>query len=202
VPLTPADHPRLLNRRHPSTSRGAGSAHAAPDAGARAQRRYRWPIVEPTDDFCLLENPARPARFSLLQQVVAVDTIDAMIETVGAHPNGPVPVVGDAALAARRSGGDVTIRTYEPGHAVLDVSPTAPALLLVRESRLPGWEVHVDGVPVDPVPAAGLYFAIPLEPGRHEVVLRFRAPGFRAGLLVTLAWTIGAALWWSRTRDR
>jgi hypothetical protein len=186
VALIPADHLRLLNRRHASTILGAGYALVAPDDCARAQRRYRWPIVEPTDDFCLLENPARPARFSLLQQVVAVDTIDAMIETVGAHPNGPVPVVGEAALAARRSGGDVTIRTYEPGHAVLDVSPTAPALLLVRESRLPGWEVHVDGVPVDPVPAAGLYFAIPLEPGRHEVVLRFRAPGFRAGLLVTL----------------
>jgi hypothetical protein len=166
------------------------------------QRRYKWPIVERTRDFCLLQNPAPTDRFALLRNAVAVDTVDEMVEEVRVHPNGAVPVVGEAALATRRGGGDVTIVSYAAGHAVLTVNPAAPALLLVRESRLPGWEVHVDGTPVEPVPAAGLYFAVPLDPGRHTVTLRFRAPGFRAGLLLSLAWMTGTLLWVARTGRR
>jgi hypothetical protein len=202
VALITSDHLLLLNRRHASTVLGAGHALVPEEDCALAERRYKWPVVDRTPDFCMLKNPTRTDRFSLVQRAVAVATVAEMVEEVGAHPNGPVPVVGDAALAARRGGGEVTIRAYESGRAALDVALTAPALLLVRESRLPGWDVRVDGAPAEPVPAAGLYFAVPLEPGQHTVQLRFRAPGFRTGGLVALAWIAGATLWAARVRRR
>ena len=77
---------------------------------------------------------------------------------------------------------------------------------LIRQSALPGWDVRVDDVPVTPYPAAGIYFAVPVGAGVHQVTIEYRTPGFRAGLLVTLAWilamTAAAAIRWWRARSR
>ena len=64
-----------------------------------------------------------------------------------------------------------------------------------------GWRVLVDGEPVTPVQALGLYLAVPLSPGAHQVELRFVPPGLLPGALLSAA-ALAAALLWARALRR
>jgi uncharacterized membrane protein YfhO len=94
----------------------------------------------------------------------------------------------------RLATGGAIIRSYAPGHAVLTSMSSSGGFLLVRDAFLPGWRAWVDGRAATLYAAAGLYFALQVEPGTHNVELRYEAPGFRAGLLVAAAWSLAAAV--------
>ena len=84
--------------------------------------------------------------------------------------------------------------SYAPGEVRLDVASVGARLLLVRESWDAGWEARVDGERTPLYEAAGIFFAVPVPPGRHRVALSYRTPGFRIGLLVTGLWLAGSAI--------
>ena len=66
-----------------------------------------------------------------------------------------------------------------------------------------GWRVLVDGEPVTPVQALGLYLAVPLSPGAHQVELRFVPPGLLPGASLSAAALAAALLWaWALRRRR
>jgi uncharacterized membrane protein YfhO len=58
--------------------------------------------------------------------------------------------------------------------------------LNVLDSYDPGWQVEVDGERAPLLRANGLYRAVRLAPGTHEVRFRYRPIPFYAGLAVTL----------------
>ncbi|MEX2143089.1 MAG: YfhO family protein [Anaerolineales bacterium] len=61
--------------------------------------------------------------------------------------------------------------------------------LVLADTWYPGWHATVDGVEVPIYPADGLYRAVPLGEGDHEVVFNYRPASFALGLAVsTLAW--------------
>jgi Bacterial membrane protein YfhO len=63
--------------------------------------------------------------------------------------------------------------------------------LVVRSSFARGWTARLDGRPVAVWRANGKHLAIPVPPGRHEVVLRYEAPGLGPGLAVSLvSWLV------------
>jgi hypothetical protein len=158
----------------------------------KVARGSRWPIVQWTPGFCVIENPRPSDRFTLLTQVKVVASEDEMLDAVRERPDGPIPVVGPSESLSTLGNGYVWAAPQAPGRADIRVVAARPALLLVRQSALPGWDVRVDGKPVMPYPAAGIYFAVPIGQGVHQVALRYRTPGFRAGLFVTLAWVVVA----------
>jgi hypothetical protein len=151
----------------------------------------RWRTIERGAHDCVLAHPSPVDRHAVLAQVAPVASEHAMRRAVRERPV-PTPVVGPPELATRASRGTVLLRSYESGRASLVVMAGKPALLLVRESFAPGWHVRVDGRPVTPIPAAGIYFAVPFDTGVHTVDLAYRAPGLRGGMGVAIAWTIGA----------
>ncbi len=55
-----------------------------------------------------------------------------------------------------------------------------------------GWSAEVDGRPSDLVRANGMFMALRLPPGEHEIELRYETPWLRAGTALSL---IGALLW-------
>ncbi|WP_367342200.1 YfhO family protein [Limosilactobacillus sp.] len=49
-----------------------------------------------------------------------------------------------------------------------------------------GWHVKVDGKAVAPQTVAGLFMAIPMTPGHHQITLHYRPPYLITGLLVSI----------------
>jgi hypothetical protein len=70
-----------------------------------------------------------------------------------------------------------------------DASTGGHAVLL--DAWSPGWSVTVDGVPAEVLRAESIARAVPVGPGPHVVVWRYRAPGLRAGAaLAACAWLL------------
>lgn len=169
----------------------------------RIRTTVPWPIAEETATTCVLENPTRPPRFAFVGAARAVGDEDAMVRLVQQEPAGPVPVLAAATAlppAADRSGDTVTVRRWAPDTADLAVDATHDGLLLVRQSWVPGWSATVDGAPASVLPAAGVFFVVPVPAGAHQVHLRYRTPGLALGTAIAAAWSCGAAAWWLRRR--
>ena len=66
--------------------------------------------------------------------------------------------------------------------------------LVERENMASGWQAEVDGRTVPVLRANGKHRAVKVPPGQHDVVLHYRAPGLRAGLLVTVMSLLATAL--------
>ena len=49
-----------------------------------------------------------------------------------------------------------------------------------------GWNCHIDGKEADILRSDGLYMAVIVPEGRHEIVLRYKTPYLRAGLIISL----------------
>jgi hypothetical protein len=80
-----------------------------------------------------------------------------------------------------------------PDRLVLKVSTTAPGLLVVADTWMPGWSAMVDGRGSPIFRGNRSQRVIPLvEAGQHEVILTYRTPGLSAGLSMT----IGASVVW------
>lgn len=156
-------------------------------------------VAERHDAICVLESPRAPSRYAFLDAAVRVESEHAMIQAVLAWRGGPVPVLAPsgAPLAASAAGARARVVAYEPGTIALDVETAEDGLLLVRHSWAPGWRATVDGAEVPVYQAAGLYFAVPVPAGRHQVTLRYRTPGFVPGLAVAVLFVL-AAIAWSR----
>jgi hypothetical protein len=153
-------------------------------------RGSRWRLVETTDEFCLLENPRPSDRYTLVTQAKPMASEAEMVDAVINRPGGPIPIVAPPEALASLSPGYVWLAHEEPGHAALRVVTGKRGIVLVRQSALPGWDVRVDGTPVTPYPAAGIYFAVPVDAGVHQVTLEYRTPGFRLGVLVLVGWLL------------
>jgi hypothetical protein len=137
-----------------------------------------------------------------------VDADAAMLTALTEAPRGPVPVVASAeALAGMRPGrtrGRALLDGYRPGDVRLRTVSSRPALLIVRHKLAPGWSATVDGVPTPLLPAAGIYMAMRVPGGVHDVRLQYAEPGLRSGLALAGGWVIAAALagcWRRRVRS-
>ena len=49
-----------------------------------------------------------------------------------------------------------------------------------------GWNCHIDGKEADILRSDGMYMAVIVPEGRHEIVLRYKTPYLRAGLIISL----------------
>ena len=78
----------------------------------------------------------------------------------------------------------------------MEIRPETPVLVFSLPNE-EGWELTVDGAPAQSQDALGLFLAVSLEPGAHQVSLRYTPPGLRVGAavsLVSLLATLGLGL--------
>ena len=74
-----------------------------------------------------------------------------------------------------------------PNGYTFDVSLKRPALLMVRTTWLPGWNVRIDaGRPTQALCANHWMPAVAVPPGKHEIAFYYRPRHFKAAMLVTL----------------
>jgi hypothetical protein len=81
--------------------------------------------------------------------------------------------------------------------AEVDLTATAPeggGYLVLADTFTPDWSAEVDGREARVVRADGLFRAVRLAPGAHEVRFRYRATALRAGALVTLVTALALAV--------
>ena len=100
----------------------------------------------------------------------------------------------------------VTVINYTPTEIVLDVSASAPGLLVLSEVTYPGWQAEINGQPVPIIEADGVLRAVPIEAGHFPVRFRYRPTSLYLGLVISIATLLvcgaGAAIFWWRGRRR
>jgi hypothetical protein len=82
-----------------------------------------------------------------------------------------------------------TFGPYEPDRVELVCASRGGGYAVLLDKWAPGWSATVDGRDTRVFRADGLFRAVALPPGRHEVVFTYRTPGLRLGALISaLAW--------------
>jgi hypothetical protein len=102
----------------------------------------------------------------------------------------------DDALPATCTKGRARLASWTAGEERYEVEANASAYLVVRASHARGWRGFVDGVPQPVLRANGKHRAVAVNAGRHEVVLRYEAPGLLPGVAVSLLGLLAAAVLW------
>ncbi len=93
--------------------------------------------------------------------------------------------------------GSAVINAISEGKMQCEVSATAERPLLF--TGIPydeGWSVWVDGQTVEKTAVLEeAFIAIPLEPGQHEVLMEYRAPGLHVGIILSIIGGILLLIW-------
>jgi hypothetical protein len=115
-------------------------------------------------------------------EALLVPEQDVLSETVG-EPADPAPVGPVAAHLA--AAGSAVIAFDEPDFVLVQIEPTAPALLLLADTDFPGWRAYVDGVERPVLRANVAFRAVPVAPGERSVEFRYEPRSFAIGQLVS-----------------
>ncbi len=105
----------------------------------------------------------------------------------------PVPIYSQHHLpnSTYKAGNDKTwksvsrIDSYSDGYDIF-VTTDSPAFLIVSENSYPGWEAKVDSKPVEILKAYGIFKAVYIQPGQHEVQFRFKPQSPFIGMVITI----------------
>jgi len=102
----------------------------------------------------------------------------------------------DDALPATCSKGRARRVSWTANEERYEVESSADAYLVLRASYAQGWRGFVDGVPQPVLRANGKHRAVAVSAGRHEVALRYEAPGLLPGVAVSLLGLVAVAGLW------
>jgi hypothetical protein len=107
--------------------------------------------------------------------------------------------------------GEVTINTYEPERVVIHVKAHEEGnYLILSDSWYPGWEATIDGEPVEILHANGLFRAVRIPQGEHEVIFTYRSRMLEIGgvisgatlLLVIIGLTVPLPRLWQMIQSK
>jgi hypothetical protein len=149
------------------------------------------PVVRTDGPLQLFENPSWNGDASVYRatrrvardpgRVVRTMTDDELRDVALVGPHGPM-IECSSDCTGRRA--RVDRDTAE--HLVVHASDDEPSLLALTEQWADGWSVQIDGRDADLVQVDGYMLGVELPRGTHTVAFRYRAPGLRAGLVVSL----------------
>ena len=144
--------------------------------------------------------PALPESF-LAGGVTRVSRDDALAAAEGRIPFDPAATAliekrcpRCASAKAPGAAGESRVVRREPGRTVLDALAGRPAVAVVSEAWFPGWRATVDGRPAPVLRVDGVVQGVPIPAGRHRIELRYRAPGLRAGALLSIVTAVALVI--------
>ena len=172
-----------------------------------------WRVLRQTEHVYLLENPeARPylqayRRGAVVQggeQAFQVEWLPACLEggyalVEGAAGEGPWVAAGEDGCASLLPAGEARAH-LEGGPPVRDVirvrvDAAEDFVLMAAESWYPHWQVTVDREKAPLLRVNGGFLGAAVPAGAHEVVFRYRVPGYqKAGLAVSGLTLLGVAV--------
>ncbi len=168
----------------------------------RVDPDYRWPTV--ASGFfggkpCVVRsNPtAMPRAYVVPRAHLAADDAStvALFPAIDPHQAALMPTDPLGPDGSRRQPyTPAQLIPADPDHLVIRVETAAPGLLVVADTWMPGWTATINGRSAPVLRANRAQRVVPLpDPGRLEIVLIYRPPGFALGLSLTAA----SALIWS-----
>ena len=187
-PMQPADYAGVLDFARNNRDHGVFDLLSArylisrADAGSPGAR-FRFLLTTP-EGLTLWENPRAMPRAWLAGSAEIVDRETALrrIRDPDFNPRRQLYLSGELPPADPAAGGRAEITAYRPNRVEIAVETTAPAYLVLADSYDPGWRATVDGRPVPVALADGIYRAVWVPAGRHEVVFTYQPPYLAAGL--------------------
>jgi hypothetical protein len=105
-----------------------------------------------------------------------------LVEDPRSLADGSTVVEGSAPAS---EGGRILALAEAPGRVEVEAETEGPGLAVVREAWAPGWSVLVNGRAAAVLRAEGRYCAVALPSGRSAVVLSYRPPHLRRGVVVS-----------------
>jgi hypothetical protein len=144
-------------------------------------------------DVKIYELSQNRARAAIACQPVLVDTEEAMWAQLAAEVAVILTTVEDEAPTCDlENPGSLQITAYSAEHIEIsaDVSGTGSYLIL-SDAWYPGWRVSIDGEESEILRANGLFRAVALPSGDHEIVFTYRSRTFETGLVVSSLTFIG-----------
>jgi len=90
-------------------------------------------------------------------------------------------------MTARAAEDQATMLTETPERLTIGVHAARPAYLVLADAFAPGWRALVDGRPSPVLRADGLFRAVQVPAGRHDVDLIYRPAGVVEGAALSLA---------------
>jgi len=92
----------------------------------------------------------------------------------------------DAGWTSHADAGDVQVAEHAGGRVVLAVIARAPAWLFLADTYDPAWRAYVDGRPTQVFLANGMFRAVAVPEGEHQVNFRYEPPPLERGAAVSL----------------
>lgn len=106
------------------------------------------------------------------------------------------PPVGLGQPAACPLAGQSVIIDSGANRVNIEVGTEQGGWLLLADTYYPGWQATVDGVAVDIQPAYGVFRAVQVPAGTHEIEFLYRPLSFAIGLASSLlAWPLWLVIW-------
>jgi hypothetical protein len=147
--------------------------------------RLPLPIVYSGPDLALYARPTALPRFFLAGSAAAggVDEVRRasrmQLETTAFVESGTLSSLRGLAPAGTPADGRIFLESLRAESFRLRVETKAAAVLGSSQKLFPPyWRARVDGDRVKPIRFDGLFFGVPISPGRHVVEGRFRLPAF------------------------
>jgi hypothetical protein len=152
-----------------------GVRYLITDAKAAAPGPQYTSALKTGDGLTIWENREALPRVWLASHVqpLGLDDARAAIRASSFDPRAVVYLSGSAANAVS-AGGSARITEYDPNVVRVQVDADGPSELVLADVNYPGWTARVDGKAVAISTADGLFRAVPVPAGSHEVTFRFR----------------------------
>jgi hypothetical protein len=159
------------------------------------RRRFRPVFRDPSRDIVIYVNTDALPRAFLVGEVEVARSGEEALERLldgSVHLSERVILEEDPppwfvrAHGAAPFAGEAEITRYSPNRIEFESRANAPSFLFVSDIHYPGWETLVDGAPAKTYLADYAFRAVPLPPGGHRVVMRFRPWSVALGAGVSL----------------
>ena len=160
----------LLGLRYIVTS----SSLAALDQRAR---EADFPVIARIDGHTIYSNPRALPRVMVVPQAQSADQNGLLLSGQWGGGFDPTRIVllapDDAKRIDRGSEGQARIVRYENGRIVIAAESPRGGVLVLNDVYHPWWRATIDGTPVTIMRANGLFRAVALPSGKHEVQFEF-----------------------------
>lgn len=142
-------------------------------------------------DPTIYEDTRTPPRASLTRDFIVEPDAAATRRSLADLPSGVIALDRPPRLSTLSMDGaaqdQVRISRYAPEKVEVIVSAVSPAVLVLRDTYYPGWQVRIDGEPAELLRADGLFRAVAVPAGTHTVAFDFAPDSLRFGAIISVA---------------